>query len=305
MAPRLPWGMVPGMLAPTLRPLGALALCLGLVSTAAAQTPPPVDPAAPEGEGDFLAQFTWQNEGTGQLGSRAEVAIPAGYRFLPGSEASRLVEAMGNITSHKELGLIGTPDLSWFVVFFFDDIGFVNDDEKDELDADEIADSIKEGLEVSNETRRDRQMSELFFDGWSIEPRYNEETKQLEWANRLKDADGVSVNYNTRVLGRKGVMRVILVTDPELLDSTLPQYREMMRGFRYTEGEQYSEYRSGDKIAEYGLIALVAGGAGAVAAKTGLLTAVMLFFKKGAKLIVVGVVAIGAAIKSLFRRKSD
>ncbi|MCA9554126.1 MAG: DUF2167 domain-containing protein [Myxococcales bacterium] len=293
------------MLAPSLRLLGAFTLSMGLASTALAQTPPPVAPDAPEGEHDPIEDFAWQESGAGKLGDRAEIAIPPGFRYLSAAEASRLVEAMGNITSHKELGLIGTRDLEWFVVFFFDDIGYVNEDEKDELDANEIADSIKESLEYSNEMRKERGVSELFFDGWSIEPRYNETTKQLEWANRLRSADGVSVNYNTRVLGRKGVMRVILVTDPELLDATLPKYRELMSGFKYTEGERYAEYRSGDKIAEYGLIALVAGGAGAVAAKTGLLTGLLLFLKKGAKLIVVGLVAIGAFIKKLFTGKSD
>lgn len=289
------------------RPLGPLALALALAAPAAAQTPPPVSPDAPAegGEDDGLEGFAWQSSGAGKLGDKAEIEVPEGFRFLTGAEASRLVEAMGNITSHKELGLIGTTDMEWFVVFFFDDIGYVNEDEKDELDADEIASSIKESLTYSNETRRERGMPELFFDGWSIEPRYNEQTKQLEWANRLRSDTGVSVNYNTRVLGRKGVMRVILVTDPELLEATLPKYRALMSGFHYVDGERYAEYRSGDKIAEYGLIALVAGGAGAVAAKTGLLTGILLFFKKGAKLIVVGLVAIGAAIKKLFTGKSN
>ena len=78
-----------------------------------------------------MAAFAWQMEGTGKLGTRAEIDIPPNFRFLSGSEASKLVEAMGNISSRKELGLIGTNDLEWFVVFFFDDIGYVKDDEKD------------------------------------------------------------------------------------------------------------------------------------------------------------------------------
>jgi uncharacterized membrane-anchored protein len=78
-----------------------------------------------------------------------------------------------------------------------------------------------------------------------------------------------------------------------------------MKGFQFTAGEDYSSFRAGDKVAEYGLIALVAGGAGAVAAKTGLLSAVVVFFKKGAKLIVVGVAALAAFLKKLFSGKKD
>lgn len=275
-------------------------LSLLLASPALAQDPPPVAP-----DGDPLDQFAWQREGTGSLGTRARIEIPEGFRFLPAADASALIEAMGNLTSKKELGLIGTDDLEWFVVFFFDDIGYVEEDEKDDLDADDLAKTFREGLEASNEVRVERGLEELSFDGWAISPRYNEETKQLEWAHRLRSATGVSVNYNTRVLGRKGVMRVILVTDPELLEATLPKYRALMEGFAYTDGERYAEYKKGDKIAEYGLIALVAGGAGAVAAKTGLLGAIAVFFKKGFKFIILGLAAAGAFLKRLFTGKSD
>ncbi|MEM7677935.1 MAG: DUF2167 domain-containing protein, partial [Myxococcota bacterium] len=257
-----------------------------------AQTPPPVSPESATDQ-ESLDSFKWQEEGQAKLGARAELAIPSGFRFLPAAEASRFIEALGNISSRQELGLISSPDLEWFVVFFFDDIGYVKDDEKDELDAGKMAQQIKERLAESNQIRKDRGIPSLQFDGWAIEPRFNEDNKQLEWASRLRSEGGTSVNYNTRVLGRKGVMRVILVTGPEQLETTIPKYQALMSGFRYTDGERYSQYVSGDKIAEYGLMALVAGGATAVAAKTGLLTAILLFFKKGAKLILVGLAAIG------------
>lgn len=260
---------------------------------------------APPAEEDPLAAFPWQTSGAGKLGDRASIAVPEGLRFLEGEAAVSLIEAMGNLTSKTELGLIGTPGLEWFVVFYFDDVGYVKDDEKDELDADKMAADMRDGLESSNEVRRDRGLDELHFDGWAIPPRFNDASKQLEWAHRLRDSDGVSVNYNTRVLGRRGVMRQILVTDPEMLEATLPQYQALMSGFSFVEGEDYAAYREGDKIAEYGLIALVAGGGAAVAAKTGLLAAFFAFFKKGAKLIVVGVVAALAFLKKLFTGKSE
>jgi uncharacterized membrane-anchored protein len=281
-------------------------------SAAFAQEPPPpaVDPAAAaaaeaaESE-QALAAFAWQNEGVAKLGTRATMNIPAEMRFLGAAEASRLVEAMGNLTSKQELGLLATKNMDWFVVFFFDDIGFVKDDDKDELDAQKMATEMSDNLLGSNEERREHGLEELHFDGWAIPPRYNEQTKQLEWAHRLRSASGTSVNFNTRILGRKGVMRVILVTDPELLEATLPAFRSAMESFTFVEQETYASYREGDKIAEYGLVALVAGGVGAVAVKTGLLAGALAFFKKGAKLIVVAVIAALGAIKKLFTGKKD
>ncbi|MEM1023025.1 MAG: DUF2167 domain-containing protein [Myxococcota bacterium] len=286
------------------RSVTALAIILFASSWAWAEDlPPPV--AGDEEEGLTLEEaFSWKTSGTGQLGDRAEIGIPLDHRFLDGAEASRLLTEMGNISDGDELGLIGSDELEWFVIFFFDDIGYVQDDEKDELDADALAETIRENLEYSNQIREERGLMTMQFAGWAMEPRYNENNQQLEWASRLSSLDGDVVNYNTRVLGRKGVMRVILVTDPSELEATLPQFNSVMQNFRFLDGERYAQYTAGDKIAEYGLVALIAGGAGALAVKTGLFASLLVFLKKGFKFVILGLVAVGAAVKKVFSRRT-
>ena len=116
------------------------------------------------------------------------------------------------------------------------------------------------------------------------------------------------MNYNTRILGRHGVMEVALVAEPEELAGILPEFRKLMGSYRFTTGNTYAEFRSGDRIAEYGLTALVAGGAVAVAAKTGLLAKFGLLFAKLGKAAIVAVIAvvavIGKVFKSIFGRRS-
>lgn len=97
-------------------------------------------------------------------------------------------------------------------------------------------------------------------------------------------------------------MNVTLVCNPEDLDSILPIYQDLLVGHNYNAGKSYAEYRDGDNIASYGLTALIAGGALYGAAKLGLLGNLILFFKKGFKLIIVGLVALGVAIKKFFAR---
>jgi len=70
------------------------------------------------------------------------------------------------------------------------------------------------------------------------------------------------VNYNTRLLGRKGVMEVSLVVDPEKLSATMPAYQALLKDYDFKQGERYAEFRQGDKIAKYGLAALVTGAVG-------------------------------------------
>lgn len=78
------------------------------------------------------------------------------------------------------------------------------------------------------------------------------------------------VNYTSRLLGRSGVMSAVLVSSPQTLNDDMKAFNGALASYQFNAGEQYAEFKSGDKIAEYGLAALVVGGAAAAAAKAGL-----------------------------------
>jgi uncharacterized membrane-anchored protein len=186
------------------------------------------------------------------------------------------MEYMQNPTNGRELGFVmpevgENDDVEWFVVFEYDPIGYVRDDEKDDLDADAIIESISEGTEQANKIRRENGWEEFHVTGWRIPPYYDIETNNLKWAIIGTSDSGESVNFSTRLLGRGGAMSADLVIDPLGLDLALPDYESLMTGFSFTTGNRYAEFKEGDKVAKYGLTALIAGGAGAVAMKTGLL----------------------------------
>ncbi|CAN5319279.1 DUF2167 domain-containing protein [soil metagenome] len=249
----------------------------------------------------FLDQFEWTRDGAGQLGAEAEIRIPAGFQFTNGADAMAILQGMGNLIDTPPEGLIGPEGLDWFVVFFFDAAGYVKDDEKDELDADALFAEKKEIEKISNEHRRAAGLETLTMTGWAKNPFYNQETNNLEWGVVLQSSGGgENINYQTKLLGRNGFMDVTLVCGPEDLDAVLPQYQDLLTGFSYTEGNRYAEFRDGDKLAEYGLTALVVGGAAALGAKAGLFAVVGKFFAKAWKLIVLGVVGIGVALKKFF-----
>lgn len=229
----------------------------------------------------------------------AEIKVPEGYLFANASDTRMLMEAMGNIVSNEEVGFFAPIDIAWFVLFEFDAIGYIKDDEKDSLDADAILDSIRKGTEQGNKIRRERGFSGLTIVGWEVSPSYNETTHNLEWAIRAQDDNGeLIVNHNTRILGRKGVMRVTLVVDPQGLSTILPVYRSNLDEFSFKSGQKYAEFIKGDKIAKYGLAALVAGGAGAAAAKLGIFQ----MLGKFGKAIVLAIVAFFAALWGRIKR---
>jgi uncharacterized membrane-anchored protein len=215
-----------------------------------------------------------------------------------------MLQMYDNIPSNRELGMLTTEGLGPWIIFEFDETGYVKDDDKDELDADSLLKTLREGQEAGNVRRREMGIEELELLGWAVPPRYNSLTHNLEWATRVrsKNGGGESINYNTRLLGRKGVMEVALVCGPDELDRLIPEYQSIMSGYQYTEGESYAEYREGDKVAQYGLAALVAGGAAVAAGKMGLFAKLSGLIAKLGKGIIVVVIALGATIKKLYEK---
>lgn len=273
---------------------------LTFTSTFAQESEPAPMPAQ---EINPLEKFSWQTSGTGNIGSHATINIPEGYRFLNGQETAQVMELFGNLPSKYE-GMIGPDDLNWFVVFEYEDSGYVKDDEKDDLDADDLLETLREQEEGANEERRKRGMDTLTTVGWAAEPAYNESTNNLEWGVILESSDGGrNINFLTKLLGRHGIMHTTLICDTDALDATLPDYQNLLTGYEYNAGKTYAEFQDGDKVSEYGLKALVAGGAIFAAAKLGLFAKIALFFKKGLKFIIIGVIAIGAFLKRLVTGK--
>jgi uncharacterized membrane-anchored protein len=252
---------------------------------------------------------------TAELGDNlARIDIPEGYVFAGGDETRKFMEMTGNPPSGDEIGVIMPEDegKSWFLLFEYDEVGFVKDDEKDKIDADAILESVREGTEASNEERKKLGGGEIHVTGWFQKPHYDAKSHNLVWAIEARgeadteaDTDR-SVNYDVRLLGRKGYISATLVTDPSSLQADLPHVQTLLSGFSFQEGKRYADWVSGDKVAEYGLTALIAGGAGAAAVKLGLFAYLGKLLAKGGKLIVAGLVALGAGIKKMLGgRKKD
>lgn len=229
----------------------------------------------------------------GELGSVASVDVPEGFLFTGRQGTVKFMTMNQNPTGDSEVGTVLSPDGDWFVVFSHEDSGHVSDDEKDDLDADDLLKTLKEGTEYGNQERKRRGWEPLEIVGWHRPPFYDPKTNNLTWSTLLRSASHENLNWTTKLLGRTSTMTVDLVCGADVIDAAIPQFEQLIAGFQYQEGHRYAEFRSGDKVAEYGLTALVAGGAGVVAAKTGLLA-------KFWKFIVAGLVAIGAFFKRLF-----
>jgi len=252
-----------------------LALTLSAPQLTAQSPTPPQQNAAPK--------IKWQpGPFKAKLGEYAEIQVPKDFIFTDGDGARQYMELAHNPVSHKEVGIL-TPkaeDQNWFVLFEFDDIGYVKDDEGSSLDANAILTSLKEGTEDANVIRKQKGWSPFHITGWQTLPFYDPVTHNLTWAihgedelapGAKNDGSNQSVNYSVRVLGRRGTMNIDLILDPKDVNQTVPVFKSLMSNFNFVDGHRYADFTTGDRLAEYGLTALIAGGVGAAAAKTGLL----------------------------------
>ncbi len=236
---------------------------------------------------------------TGQLGDIAEIKIPKGYSFTGKQGAQTLLELTHNIPSGHELGALipNGEDDQWFMTFEFEDTGYVKDEEKDKLDAPALLKSMQEGTEEANEERRKRGWRAFHVTGWEKQPFYDPLTHNLTWAiqGRGDDPRGEpTINHSIRLLGRKGTVNVDLVASSKDYRTSISEFNSLIAGFNYKQGSRYADFTAGDKVAEYGLGALIVGGAGAVALKTG-------FLAKFWKVLVAGLAALIGAIKKFFK----
>lgn len=251
---------------------------------------------------DYLTEYSSLNwtagPGTFELTPRATIELPQGFDRLDDSDTKKLMELYENPSYGGEY-YVGPEDSRWFAVFSYEHTGHVKDD--DEIDADALLKSIRSSTEVGNRERSKRGWSEMQIVDWQYRPFYNENTNRLSWAVLAESEGQEIVNFNTRLLGRTGVISATLVAEPANLDASIDEFESLLEGFQYNSGDTYAEYRSGDKLATYGLAALVTGGAAAAVAKGA---------GKGLfKAIGIGLLALFAAIsgrlKKLFSRNKS
>ena len=263
--------------------------------------PPVAEPQAADSQAGTesespLAKLAWVVGPTEvKVGRQATLKVPDGFIYLHPKDTSKFQEIVQNPSNGRE-SLVAPNDLHWFGLFEFEDTGYVKDDE--EIDADAVLESVREGTKQANEERKSHGWAPLQITGWHFKPRYDKETQRLEWAIAAVSEGEKVVNVNTRLLGRKGVTSATLVSGPESLDAAYTEFKDVLEGFQYVAGERYADVQEGDHMAEYGLAALIAGGGAAVAAKSGLLKGLW-------KFIVVGVAGLAAWARKLFGKKKQ
>ncbi|MFM1650576.1 DUF2167 domain-containing protein [Brevibacillus sp. B_LB10_24] len=262
-------------------------------------------PAVALAEGEGQDDYNWIEGGTTvDMGNQlAELKLDPDHAFLGAEDTKKMMTESNSVISGNEIGSVFpmNPEENWVILFEYENSGYIKDDEKESINADDLLESYKQGTEEHNENLPDSQ--KLYVDGWDLKPHYDEKTHNLTWSLLGHNGRGEKIiNYNVRLLSRKGFVSATLISDPSSLAKDKAIFTEkVLPGFGFKSGEKYEDFDpSTDKIAEYGLTGLILGGAGlAVAKKAGLLALLLVVVKKAWFLII----AIPVAIWNFVRRK--
>ena len=238
----------------------------------------------------------------------ANISVPESYGYVPVTESQALMEVMGNQVDARFLGLIFplSEEAQWFVSLDYEDSGYVKDDDARDWDADELLQSLKDGTEAANEWRQSEGFSPLEVTRWVEPPSYDSTHHRLVWSAeaKLRDEEDLnpSINVNTYVLGREGYISLNLITSAATVNGDKLVARELLKAVSFNEGKRYADFEPGsDRVAEYGLAALVGGIA---AKKLGLLAVMAAFFVKFAKVILLAVAVFGAGFTKWWKSRA-
>lgn len=234
----------------------------------------------------------------------AKVAMPEYYRYLNAADSETLLTQLwGNPKGTGTIGMIVPAEFdpligdSWAVILSFAEDGYVKDDDAAKINYTDMLKKMKEDVSEGNKVRTKEGYAPIELVGWASPPRYDAANHKLYWAKELKfgnEADH-TLNYNIRMLGRRGVLVLNAVAPISQLKQVEGATPALLAMVDFQEGHRYTDFKNDtDKVATYGLAALVAGGVAAKAGFFKLLWVGILAFKK---IILLALIALGSSFK--------
>jgi uncharacterized membrane-anchored protein len=286
-------------------------LCVGLALSAAAQAPEEGTESETTPE-QFVASLHFKDGEIAVPQAKAHFRLTPAFRYLEQTDARRVLEELwGNPPDESVLGLIVptaptlADDNSWAVVVTYSDDGYVSDEDAAKIDYQEMLEEMQQGTKEENAARKEAGYGTVDLLGWAVAPRYDAASKKMYWAKELKfdEAKDNTLNYDIRVLGRNGYLSLNAVSDMSELGLVQTGMQQLLPMTEFDAGARYADYdASTDKVAAYGVAALIGGG---LAAKAGLFAKLGLILAKFWKLGLIAIVGLGALARKMFSGKRE
>lgn len=248
-------------------------------------------------------------------GGHVVLNVPEGFKYLNKDQSKYvLTKLWGNPETSSEdvIGMIfpensgPMSDSAYAFVITYSEIGYVKDEDADKINYDDLLKKIQEDEKVENEKRVKAGYPAVHLVGWAQKPYYDNQRKTLHWAKELKFGEGEganTLNYEIRVLGRKGMLSLNAVGKMDVLPLVNKDVSKVVSVASFTEGNSYFDFNPKiDNVAAWTIGALVAG---KILAKVGLFALIAKFLAPFWKFIVLAFAGMGAWFKRKLGRKKE
>lgn len=232
--------------------------------------------------------------------------VPEGYKFLEKEQANYVLSDLwGNPDDPTVLGMLlkegeNPLDVSYAIEVSYSEEGYIDDEDAEDLDYDDLLEEMQNDAVANNIELKNLGYPTADLVGWAAAPFYDKENHKLHWAKELKfdTSESNTLNYNIRVLGRKGFITLNVIGDMNVLSDVQQNIDPILTSTTFNPGNQYSDFNPDiDEVAAYGIGGLIAG---KVLAKAGFFALIAKFWK----FIAIGAVAIfGGLRKRIFGSK--
>ena len=255
------------------------------------------------------ARFEWRTGSIQLQNGLATLELGPGFRYLDPEQARMVLEDIWGNPPDRTLGMVFPADRgpisdgAWAVVLTYASDGHVPDEDANEIDYGEMLADMQESAEEENAARTRAGYGTIEVVGWAAAPHYDPAAHKLYWAKELRfdGAPDTVLNYDVRVLGRRGVLSMNAVASMGQLDEVRAGMETLLASVRFRNGERYEDFHSKlDQVAAYGVGGLIAG---KVALKVGLWKGLVAGLLAAKKLVIVAVAVLGGSFVKLFNRK--
>jgi uncharacterized membrane-anchored protein len=242
----------------------------------------------------------------------AKLTVPDGFRYLDKAESMYvLTDLWGNPADSSILGMLVPVNRGllqadgWAFTISYDEMGYVKDDDAADINYDDLLQEQQKETKEENPERIKQGYQPIEFIGWASHPYYDKDRKILHWAKELKfGADTLhTLNYNLRVLGRKGIFMLNAVASMRELPEVKSNINKVIGSVEFKEGSKYADFNPEvDEVAAWSIGGLVAG---KILAKVGFFALLLKFWKIIAFAILAASGTIWKFIRGKMQRKES
>lgn len=240
----------------------------------------------------------------------ASLEVPDGFVFLDLDQSKKLLVDYWNNPESRMSNVLGTLipkvskafyQISVAYVISYDNCGYIKDDDANSIDYDELLKQMQEECKEENDSLPKEQR--MWLTGWAVSPQYISSSHTLIWAKSFSSEAGPVINYDMRVLGKDGLISVNAVISNTDIEEVKELQDLIVNSIQYNNGFKYSDFdETRDRVSDWTIGGLIAGG---VLAKTGFFAKIGVFLLKMWKIVVIGIIGIGAAIKKMLKKNED